>query len=149
MRPILLDTIRAMIETMDVSVFYVGDKGAFDHMAESCVRELREEYPHIRLNVVLAYMPGLKQEFEIEKPDTLYPDGLETVPPRFGIIYRNHWMAQHSDYAIVNISGRGGAADAAAYADKKGVKILNLSDKDTAKFFPFKNTFTVKGACEK
>lgn len=143
LRPVLLNTIRGMIEKMDVSVFYVGDKGAFDHMAESCVSQLRVEYPHIRLNVVLSRMPGEKREFEEENPDTLYPDGLEKVPPRFGIIYRNHWMAEHSDYAVVNVSGRGGAADAADYADRKGVKILNIANREEAKYFPFRNIFTI------
>lgn len=149
LRPVLLRTIRTMIEKMDVGVFYVGDKGDFDRMAESCVRELREEYPHIRLNVVLSRMPGTKGEFETEKQDTLYPDGLESVPPRFGIIYRNHWMADRCDYAVVNVCGRGGATDAASYADRKGVKILNISDAASASYFEYRNTFSIEGECDK
>ena len=141
-RPVLLHTIRALIENRNVTTFYVGDKGAYDRMAASCVRELRKEYPYIRLYIVLAYMPGKKQEFEKEDPDTIYPDGLEMVPPRFAITHRNRWMADRSDYAVVNICARGGAADAAAYADHKGVKILNLSQAYSAQYFPFRNTFT-------
>lgn len=39
------------------TVFWVGGFGAFDSYAAGCVRRLRKEYPHIRLHLVLAYLP--------------------------------------------------------------------------------------------
>ena len=142
--PALRRTIRNMIEKMDVRIFYVGDKGAFDRMAAACVRELKKEYPHIKLNIVLSAMPGRQSEAACIDPDTVYPDGLENVPPKFGILYRNHWMAERCDYAVVNVSGRGGACDAAEYADRKGVKILNIADGKSAGYFQFRNTFSIQ-----
>lgn len=142
-RPLLLQAIRTMIEQMHVIDFYVGDKGCFDSMAFSCVKELRKEYPYIRLQVVLAYMPGQKAELEKDYTDTIYPENMETVPRRFAIVARNHWMADRCAYAIVYVNGVGGAYSAAAYADRKGVKIYNLASATEQPAILFRNTFSL------
>lgn len=140
----LEDTVRKMIEDYGVEIFYVGDKGNFDHMAAKCVKKLQEEYPHVRLYITLAYMPDNRDDgLPYDTSDTLYPDGLEFVPRRFAIVHRNRWMAKQCQYAIVNISGHGGAANAAAYADKQGVKIINISDEVGREYFTYHNALNI------
>jgi len=48
--------------------------------ANRALGELKRKYPHIRYFEVLAYLPKSQPEHE-----TLLPEGIETVPPRFAI----------------------------------------------------------------
>ena len=89
------------------------------------MKELKAKFPHIRYTVVLAYMPD-EHIRELFGEDTLFPDGLETVPKRFAISKRNDWMIQQSDYAVCYVHKiTGGAAKFREKAEKKG---LNLCD---------------------
>lgn len=80
---------------------------------------------------VLAYMPGIKSEFDTgyEKLETLYPDGLEKVPKRFAIDWRNKWMVQQSDYVISYVCHSfGGAAKYMELAKRKKKIVYNLAN---------------------
>ena len=106
--------------------FYVGHQGQFDSMVYSILKELKVKYPHIRYTVVLAYMPD-EHIKEVYGEDTLYPDGLETVPRRFAISKRNDWMIQHSGYAVCYVHKiTGGAAKFREKAEKKGLQIIDV-----------------------
>ena len=63
-KPRLRETLVELIETKGVDVFYVGNHGDFDRMTRSLLRELSEQYPHIRYAVVLAYVPQKRDEFD-------------------------------------------------------------------------------------
>ena len=139
LKPILVESIRKLIECYSVDKFYIGDKGNFDSMARRCVIELAEEYPYIEYEIVLAYMPGKKDEFKPPLENTVYPEGLEKVPRKYAIIRRNQIMAKESDFAIVYIYKFGGAATATEYADKRGVKIINITDDYNKACFVYKN----------
>ena len=104
----------------------MGNQGKFDNMVRRVLKTLQGEYPHIRYAVVLAYMPTEKDK-EQDFSDTLFPDGLETVPRRAAIVARNRWMIEKAQYVIayVNIS-YGGAADAVALAEKKGKTVIRV-----------------------
>lgn len=142
-KPILKEIIRKLILEYDVTEFYLGDKGAFDSIATECVVELTKEYTHIKYSIMLAYMPGKKDPFAKYPENTVYPEGLEKVPPKYAIIGRNKIMAEKSDYAVVYIYHLGGAASATEYADKKGVKIINIASEEGRKHFEFNNTISI------
>ena len=142
LKPVLKEKIRKLITEYNVTQFYIGDKGGFDLMVIKCVSELKEEYPRIDFSVVLSYIPGKKTLWNESLPNTVYPDGLEKVPPKFAILRRNQIMAENSDYAIVYIHRFGGAATAAEYADKKGVKIINISTERGSEYFEYNNAFS-------
>ena len=77
--PILQSTLINLIKNNDVKLFYVGNHGGFDNMVRRVLKKLSEQYD-ISYYVVLAYMPGKKDEFSYEDySDTLMPDGIETV----------------------------------------------------------------------
>jgi len=127
-KPKLRETIIELIEK-GVDCFYVGNHGAFDRMARSCLRELSQDYPQICYSVVLAYLPQKHDEFDRRDfSDTILPEGIETVPRRFAITWRNKWMLERSEYVITYIThGWGGAAQFAELAEKKGKFIFNLA----------------------
>ena len=89
----LKSVIEKLIVTEKVGNFYVGNQGQFDSMVYSVLKEPKKQYPQIRYTVVLAYMPNGRIK-EIYGYDTIYPEGLETVPKRFAISKRNDWMTR-------------------------------------------------------
>lgn len=128
--PKLVNAIKELIETQSVSSFLVGNQGGFDSMVLKALRQLKKEYPHISYNVVFAYMPTVKQEYDpYEFGETMLPEGLEKVPPRFAISWRNKWMVNESEYAVVYITHSwGGAAKYYELAQKKNKTIINIGD---------------------
>ena len=124
------EKLTAIIESLttedNVTEFYVGHQGQFDNMVYSILKELKAKYPQIRYAVVLAYMPD-EHTKEVYGENTLYPDGLETVPRRFAISKRNDWMIQHSDYAVCYVYKiTGGAAKFREKAERKGLKVIDV-----------------------
>jgi uncharacterized phage-like protein YoqJ len=127
-RPKLRETLIELIEHDGVDLFYVGNQGAFDAMVRSVLRELTPKYPHISYSVVLAYMPTKRNEYD-DYSDTMLPEGIETVPKRFAISWRNKWMLRQSDYVVTYITHSwGGAAQFAELAERKGRKVINIAD---------------------
>ena len=125
-RPRLTEIIKNLITEDGVTDFYVGHQGQFDSMVYSVLKELKARYPQIRYTVVLAYMPN-EHIKEVYGEDTLFPDGLETVPKRFAIIKRNEWMISHSDVAVCYVwKITGGAAKFKKKAESKGLHIIDV-----------------------
>lgn len=119
-----------MIEHQEVNVFYVGNQGSFDNMVHSVLCELSQQYSHITYAVVLAYLPpASKGELSQSQDytDTMYPEGIETVPKRFAIDWRNRWMLKQADYVVTYITHSwGGAAKFAEMAERSGKQIVNI-----------------------
>lgn len=126
--PKLKAAIIDLIQTKNVTNFYVGNHGDFDKMTRNALRELKADYPHINYKVILAYLPGKKDPFK-DYSDTEYPEGIEKVPQKFAINYRNKYMVEQADYVISYIShSYGGAAKFVEMARKKKAVIINLSE---------------------
>ena len=122
--PALRSTLIDLIENHSVSLFYVGNHGGFDAMVRHVLREFSARYP-ITYHVVLAYMPGNKDEFDTgDYSDTIFPEGIETVPKRFAINYRNKWMIEQSDFVVTYVTNH--IASGAALAERKGKTVIEL-----------------------
>ena len=62
------------------------------------------------------------------RSDTMLPEGIESVHPRYAISWRNNWMLQQSDYVVTYITHSwGGAAQYAAKAARQGKIVVNLA----------------------
>ena len=124
----LEEAVEKVIVEDGVSSFLVGNQGQFDSMALSALRELKIKYPRINYNVVLAYMPAEKEMWSPYKyGETMLPEGIESVHPRYAISWRNKWLVNESDIVICYIAhGWGGAAKYVEMAEKKGKQIINL-----------------------
>lgn len=125
--PTLKSTLVDLIENRNVLRFFVGNHGSFDNMVRRCLIELKEMYS-IDCAVVLAYIPGSKYDTEEKSPiDTIVPDGIETVPRKFAISYRNKWMIEQADYVVTYVKYTvGGAAQFKELAEKKKKIVINI-----------------------
>ena len=127
--PILISVLEELITNEHVELFYVGNQGRFDNMVRKSLKQLKEKYSFIRYWVVLAYMPGKKDAFCEEDDDTIYPEGLETTPPKYAISKRNRWMIEQSDYVITFVEySQGGAGQFQEIAQRKGKRVIKLTD---------------------
>ena len=119
----LKEEITKLIENRGVDRFYVGNHGNFDRMALAVLKELSEVYPQIEYCVVYAYLPQDSKDFL----HTVYPEGIENVPKRFAINYRNNWLIQKSDIVITFVvKSYGGTAKFKKIAEKQGREIIEL-----------------------
>ena len=95
-------------------------------MVYSVLKELKAKYPHIRYTVVLAYMPD-EHIKKVYGEDTLFPDGMESVPKKFAISKRNDWMIQQSGVVVCYVYKiTGGAAKFREKAEKKELRIIEV-----------------------
>lgn len=83
----------------------------------------------IRYAVVLAYLPEKNDPAALPAEETLFPEGIETVPKRFAISWRNRWMIDHAEYVICYTTHSwGGAAQCVREAKRKHRQKINLSE---------------------
>lgn len=123
LREVLID----LISNHDVDMFYVGSQGRFDVIVRGVLRELKKEYPQINYAVVLAYIPRKQTEYD-DYSDTMLPEGIELVHPRYAISWRNKWMIKQSDYVVTYITHFwGGAAQFAEMAKHLMKTVINLA----------------------
>ncbi|MCD7857633.1 MAG: hypothetical protein LUG55_07520 [Clostridiales bacterium] len=127
-KPQLRALLIKLIEQEGVTRFYVGNQGRFDSIVRSVLRALKEDYPAIDFCVVLAYMPGKADPLrDLHSEETMLPEGIETVPKRFAISWRNRWMLKRADYVVTYIRhAYGGAAQFAETAKKQGKRVYEI-----------------------
>ena len=122
----LKEEIIRLIEEHDVNDYYIGNQGGFDSLVLSVMKELAVSYPQIRYTIVLAYLPDEKSV--ISETNTIYPEGLESVPKRFCIARRNDWLIEHSRYVICYVAHiTGGAAQFMEKARRKNRTVINIA----------------------
>ena len=123
--PRLKAALLDLIEKDGVRLFYVGNQGSLDVMVRKQLSELKETHG-IRYAIVLAYLP--KKDFPLANdPNTIYPEGLETVPRRYAICKRNLWMLERSTHVITYARGTSGNASAfKQLAERKGKTVIAL-----------------------
>jgi hypothetical protein len=123
--------LRSAIEKLikhGVTEFLVGNQGQFDAMVRNCLKSLQQQYPDIRYTVVLAYLPKEKGEFE-DFSDTMYPEGIECVHPKFAIDWRNRFLISSADVCLCFINRTfGGAYKFAHMAKTRGLTVINLGN---------------------
>ena len=124
----LTETLVDLIENRGATLFYVGNNGEFDRIVQNKLTVLQHQYPCIQICVVLAYLPGERNDNKALL-NTVYPEGLELVPKRFAICRRNEWMIAQSDLVVTYVKRSfGGAARYAAIAEKRGKPIINIAE---------------------
>lgn len=127
---ILQKVLIDLIENKKVDLFYIGNNGNFDFIVKNNLKILKRQYPHIDYVVVLAYFPNSKNKRMVDDyNETVYPEFLEKVPPKFAIVRRNMWMIDRSDYVIVYVKNPAGCAKKFKdEAEKKNKTVFNLAD---------------------
>lgn len=132
LRDKLRTTIVDLIENHGIDFFYVGNQGQFDAMARNLLQEMETMSYQIEYAIVLAYMP-LKTHKTEDFTDTMLPEGIEQIPKRFAISWRNSWMLKHSDYVVAYVTHSwGGAAKYMEMAIRQKKMVINLADTEKA-----------------
>lgn len=127
--PLICAEIERMIVERGVTHFYVGTTGDFDCMAYHALQKVLPQYPSVKFETVLAYLPRVydkDMEVPVFTENLLMPDGIEKVPPRFAISYRNRWMVKHADYVIAFVHRGGGAEQFVRLAERQKKPVINL-----------------------
>lgn len=121
-RDILID----LITNQNVDVFYVGNTGEFDKTVISELDYLSKIYSFSYF-VVLAYMPTSKDNYFYKS--SVLPEGIEKVPRRFAIVYRNKWMIKQSDYVVTYVENTVGSNSAKfkELSKKQGKFVIEIS----------------------
>ena len=123
--PTLKSALTDLIENKNATVFYVGNHGNFDAMVRRQLEDLSKTYP-VKYYVLLAYMPSKN---DIADEHTMLPEGIETVPRKFAINYRNKWMLSKADTVVTYITRNfGGAWEFKLMAERMGKNIIELSN---------------------
>lgn len=126
-QPILQREIEKLILNHGITDFLLGDHGDFDVLVLKTIREIEKIYP-IKYRVVLSYLP-IAPSFFGEDPNSVYPEEIATVHPKFAIEYRNNFLISKSDYFITYVThSYGGAAKFAKKAQNKGKIVINIAD---------------------
>lgn len=129
-KPRLQTILIDLIENSGVDTFYVGNQGTFDAIVHTVLSELKQIYPHIHCTIVLAYMPHHNSTLgKAYEANTILPEGIENVPKRFAIVWRNKWMLRQAEYVVAYvIHSAGGAARFVEMARRQGKTVVNTAD---------------------
>ena len=131
--------IDRLIREEGVRYFYVGGYGGFDRVAAAAVRRMKQKYPDITLMLVLPYHPA---ERPTEAPDgfdgTYHPDGLESTPKRYAIVYANRIMVDDCDWLVCYVRhGAGNSRKLLEYAQRSAerglIQIENIGENESGK----------------
>ena len=107
--------------------FYVGNNGNFDFYVQSVLSDITKTNCKVNFTVVLS-RPDEKAIFA-EQIFTLFPDGLEKVPPRFAISKRNDWLIKKAQVVVAYADNR--FTNSQKWIEKaknKGVDVINLAN---------------------
>lgn len=130
--PSLEQTIIRLIEENENITFLVGTHGNFDGMARTVLVRLAPRYSLMKYRIVLAYLPVKREGNRFEGLPTMLPEGIENVPKKYAISYRNDYMVKECDTVICYITHAwGGAAQFTEKAEKMSKTIINLANRMT------------------
>ena len=128
--PCLREEIERHIR-LGVQEFVIGHYGSFDRMAARALTEAKVIHPETVLTLLLPYHPiecpvTLSKGFD----ESLYPNGMESVPRRLAIVRANHYVVDQVDYLITYAVHPGSnTLKLVEFAEKKGVAVTRLKNK--------------------
>ena len=119
------ELIISLIRNEEAVEFLVGNNGNFDKKIQVVLRKIKNVYPHINYAVALAYLPE-KKTLSTDM-NTVFPEILDNVPPKYAIDRRNTWMIDKADIVITYVRHiSGGAAKFREKAKKKGKIVMDI-----------------------
>lgn len=122
--PMIEKAVSDLIVNRKADCFLVGNHGNYDRSVYAVLKKMKNRYPSIRYSVVLAYMPMKSTAFA--EDETLLPTGIETVPRRLCISYRNRYMVKKADCVIAYIRRAGNAEKFVRLAERAGKTVIYL-----------------------
>ena len=129
----LADKIRQaavdLITNKQVDTFLVGNKGHYETLCHKMMEQVRCDYPHIKIMLVIAYERDLhKVAYKFD--DFYYPPLAEVGYRGWSIAKRNDWIIDQTDYVIAYNEYQGRAYKYCQKAKRKGKIIIGLGKQD-------------------
>lgn len=120
----LIQCIQTLIDE-GADCFYLGNYGAFDHMAARALESFKRKYPSIRIILALAYRA---QAYDRRLYDEVVYPLFDNKPKAYSIIRCNQWMVRHSHALVAYVLyGWGGAAKTLEYARNQNRRVILYS----------------------
>lgn len=109
-----------------VKLFLVGNNGHFDYFVQSILEKLSVDKKDIKYYIVLSKIN--EKALNGIQSSTIFPEGLELVPPKFAISKRNEWLIKSSNIAVVYLRNKySNCYKWVNKASSKGLKIINIA----------------------
>ena len=124
--------IKELLENNTYVNFLIGRNGDFDEYAASVIKTVRKDMgmENSEITLVLPYTVANIEYYEKYYDFIVIPEIVYGSHPKFSITARNRWMVENSQLVVAYVERKkGGAYEAVKYAEKTGVKIINLCDK--------------------
>ena len=125
----LYDVLKNLMLKKSCLEIYIGRNGEFDLFAASIVKRIKKELDNSSCSVTLVLPYKVKDIEYYEKyyDDIIIYENEERLHPKAAIAKRNGWMVENSDLLICFVDhNSGGAYKALQYAQKLGIKTINL-----------------------
>lgn len=122
LQPRLEALVEELITEYGVTEFWVGNYGRFDRMARAAVCDAKRKHPHVKLCMLLPYVPvkGISRE-TAGVDEVILPSAVDGVPKRAAIPRLNRYMIDHAAYLIAYVKYiSNGAYKTLEYAKRKG-----------------------------
>ena len=124
-KELLKSAIIELVEKEDIKKFYVGNNGFFDLYVQQALEEISKSHSEIAYFIVLSQIS--EKAISGNQNSTIFPEGLENVPPRFAISRRNDWMIKHSDIVVAYVENSlSNTHKLVEKCVKRGLKYINL-----------------------
>ncbi len=116
--------------------FYNGGAYGFDMLSAETVIELKENYPYIRLHIIIPCADHTKpwntESVSRFEKITALADEVKCLSPYYfnGCMQiRNRYMVDNSSHCIAYVTNTsGGSAGTVKYAEKQGKEVVNIFD---------------------
>ena len=110
-----------------------GGMGEFDHLFIRAVRQLKKQYPFLRLILVKPYFSNEinthQQQYAQLYDEIVIPEAVEGVHFKAAIEKRNRWMVEQSHFVLSYLYRTyGGAYKAVSYAEKCHKTIIRVTE---------------------
>ena len=102
--PALCAAVERHIVEEGAAEFWVGDHGGFDRLAVRALQAAKQSHPGIKLFLLLAWHPS-RRAVELPKgfDGSVYPPGMERVPPRAAIPRANRYAVDNARWLIAAV----------------------------------------------
>ncbi len=126
LEPLIQRTATMLYVSQGIDTFLVGHHGRFDAMAAAALRQVRQQYPQVRL-YFLAERPNLTVPRDAGFSGILQPENVERIPQRFALAHANDKALKTCTCALCYVNHDGNAQKMLQKLRKKQKPVFNLA----------------------
>lgn len=130
--PLIEAAAQRQYREQGIRTFIVGNRGSFDSMAATAIKNLKKNHDDISLLLLLAYHPAERPVHLSEGFDNSYYPPLEQVPRQYAIVRANQYIVGSADSIICYVNHVGNTRKLLQQAErrqkKEGISIENVAE---------------------